>query len=160
MHMDQTFEPGGFGAGQFAGGPPLTVADTTVALLSQTRPWVRFLSIMAFIGSGFLLLGGVAMMGLSAVIPSMGFLQGAAIGVMYVLMAALYIYPALLLNRYAGAIGALVVTRSAASLDAALDQQKRFWRFVGIMTIGMACVYALALVGLVIFAILVGFGMR
>lgn len=39
---------------EFGGGtPPVgTVGDSTALLLCQTRPWVRFFSILGFIGAG------------------------------------------------------------------------------------------------------------
>ena len=122
-------------------------------MLQQTKPWVMFLSIISFIGSGLMLLGGVSMIALGALAPSGSPVPTAALGAVYIPMAALYIYPALKLWGFSGAIGRLLASRSNMDLEAALGQQKSFWKFAGIVTIVMIALYALFFVGMIVVGI-------
>jgi hypothetical protein len=116
-------------------------------MLQQTKPWVRFISVMMFIGSAFMVLGGVMMAaggGMFGVGGSIGIVMGAV----YIGMAACYVIPAVFLWNYADRITAFIRQRSAFTLGAALESQKSFWKFVGIMMVLALCIY----VGLFFFA--------
>jgi hypothetical protein len=167
---DNAFDPGppvdgGAAAATVAPSVPLT--PLALQYLQQTRPWVRFMSVLTFIGAGLMavaagvmllvgLLGGFASRG-----GAPGGVGGAVVGVLtavlYIAMAVLYVPAGLYLWRYASAIKRLQAGFQPALLEEALEQQKSFWRFVGILTaIGVAiglAVLLLAIVG----GILVGF---
>jgi len=72
-------------------------------------------------------------------------------GVVYLLMAFLYIFPATYLVKYSSAIGRLVSDGRPVDMEAALDQQRKFWKFAGVlalisivlMVLGMAAAIAL-----------------
>lgn len=129
------------------------VSEATVEVLRQTKPWVMFLSIMSFIGSAFMLLGGVVVMAAGAFAPSGGAVPTAALGAVYIPMAFLYIYPALKLWGFSSAIGRLLASRSQMDLEAALGQQKSFWKFAGILTIVMIALYGLFFIGMIVIGI-------
>ena len=144
-------------AGGYGGGIPggvtedrATVTEMAVEMLRQTKPWVMFLSVMSFIGSGLMLLGGIFMIVAGAFVPSGAAISTSALGAVYLPMAFLYIYPALKLWSFGGAIGRLTQSRSSMDLEAALAQQKSFWKFAGITTIVMMVLYALFVVGLIV----------
>ncbi len=114
--------------------------------LSETKPWVRLLSILLFVSAGLMALAGggsalVMAIG-AAVSEGEGFFElfaGIALGVIYFVMAVLYIPPALYLHRYAGSIEIVKGGGGAKAIETALGHQRSFWRFVGILTlIGMA----------------------
>lgn len=109
-------------------------------MLRQTKPWVRFISVLMFIGSAFLALGGAIMMAAGAAggprVP------GAFAGIVYVFMAILYVIPAVFLWRYADRIGSFMLHRTPGTLAHALEAQKSFWKFVGILTLIVLCIYA------------------
>lgn len=139
-------------SGLQSGGEPAAAATTVLTQLAlqyldQTRPWVRFMSILAFLGSALMALAGLAIMvvGMAGGLAmrsgnaALGAIGGAAIGFFYLVMACLYIAPGVFLHRYAGAIKQLKVTGAAGALEDALKHQKSFWRFVGIMSaVGVA----------------------
>lgn len=62
-------------------------------------------------------------------------------------MAAFYFFPTLKLAQYASRIATLRHTQSEHDLVAALDAQRSFWTFIGIVT---AIVLGLYLMGFVI----------
>jgi hypothetical protein len=68
----------------------------------------------------------------------------------YVLVALLYFFPAMYLYRYASGIARLREAGRVDDLDAALDAQRAFWKFVGILTtivLGFMLLMFLMLVG-------------
>jgi len=112
--------------------------------LNQTRPWVRFLSIMFYILTTFTLLGGltvliVTMSGnlFNSENNAFGQLPGGGfeLGLLYLVMAILYVPPGIFLSRYASAIKTLESTPASDVLERALKYQKSFWRYVGILTV-------------------------
>jgi Family of unknown function (DUF5362) len=132
------------------------VSDVAVELLRQTKPWVTFLSVVAFIGSALMLLGGVVMMAAGALAPSGSAVPAAAMGAIYIPMAFLYIYPGLKLWGFSSAIGRLLASRSNMDLEAALGQQKSFWKFSGIMTVVVIALYAVMFIGLMVVGVAAG----
>jgi hypothetical protein len=70
-------------------------------------------------------------------------------GAMYLLMAVFYVYPAIKLWSYGSRIGKLKSSLSVADLNASLHEQRRFWKFTGIVVIIMMIIYLLFVVGLV-----------
>ncbi|MBN2171946.1 MAG: hypothetical protein JW819_11575 [Candidatus Krumholzibacteriota bacterium] len=122
---------------------PPPVDPTVIRLLTETKPWVRFMSILGFIGCGFLVIAGI-IMGAVGTFSEMGPFGG-LISIVYIAMAVLYIFPALFLFRYADAIRDLARWRSTRALEGALDHQRRFWRFVGIFTIVVLGLYVVGL---------------
>jgi hypothetical protein len=110
--------------------------------LTQTRPWVRLISVLTFIGAGLMIImaifvffavGMVAGAGGGA-FGSLGMAGGSVVALFYILLAALYIMPGLYLARYASTITRLRTDKSLGVVEEALGHQRSFWRFVGIMT--------------------------
>lgn len=142
------------------------ITEGVVRQLAGTKPWVRFMSVLAFIGAGFLILGA-----LGAVVMIIGGMaagtgndkwvaggMGAGIGVFYVVLAIVYLYPALRLWKYANRIGDLVRTGNSLDLEGALAEQRKFWKFAGIAMVIFMSLYVLVIIGFVV-AVTVG-GMK
>ncbi|MBW3670567.1 MAG: type II secretion system protein GspG [Acidobacteria bacterium] len=113
--------------------------------LRSTRPWVRFLSIIGFIAVGFMILGSIFIIGVGVIgggdeeMP--GFLM-IGLGLLYLLMAILYVFPSMYLFRYASSITrALQPGPKAIPVQDALRHQKSFWKFVGILTLASMLLY-------------------
>jgi len=116
-------------------------SERTMQLLMQTRPWVKLISILMFIGIGFMLLGAVFLFVAGAAMfdsPA----QGVAMGGVYAVMAAFYFFPARFLMRYASHIQAFARDGTTEQLDDALEAQKSFWKFVGIIAAIVTAIYA------------------
>jgi uncharacterized membrane protein len=73
------------------------------------------------------------------------------ISILYALFAVIYIYPALKLWKYASNIGALLISSSMSDLEAALSQQRSFWKFLGIMIISIFVLYFVIVIGVLAF---------
>lgn len=76
--------------------------------------------------------------------------MGAGLGVIYLVFAVIYIFPALRLWKYASSIAALLATGSVANLEDALNQQRSFWKFIGILMLTVLVIYLLFFIGLLV----------
>ena len=130
-----------------------------ISLLSQTRPWVRFIGVLTMIAAVLVVIVGIFMViGMAATGGGPRAPQLGRFGVVfvYLIMSALYVYPALCLNRYAAAIGKAETTADMANVVEAVLQQKKFWKFCGIMMALVLVIYlsigvfafAVALIGM------------
>ena len=125
------------------------VSQEVVEILRKTKPWVRFISVLGFIGLALMLLGALAGMAMSA---KAGF-GPVLIQLAAMLVVALIQFPALLfLSRYASRIGNLVNSGHPQDLEDALAAQKSFWKYVGILTVVVIILYILVFVGALLFA--------
>lgn len=120
------------------------VPQTTLAELAGTRPWVLLVAVVMWIGAGLSLVGvglvffgGMAAANAAAVSGSGGATGGVILSTLMMLVATgLIVYPTLKLTQYGTGITKLLKTRSVADLDAVLSEQRRFWKFYGIMILG------------------------
>jgi hypothetical protein len=141
-----------------APGPAGAVSETAVELLRQTRPWVIFLSVLCFVGSGLCLLAGLFMLvagAFAGVVSKAGPAEfsPAILGAVYVPLSGLYVYPGVKLWSYGAAIGRLLGSRALADLESALLQQKSFWKYSGIMAIAVVALYVLIVVGAIVIGV-------
>ena len=142
--------------------PAVVLTDNALTYLNQTRPWVRFMSILTFCMVGFMVvLGGIIILmgtlGRSLLEASGGnfsLLGAIATGFFYSLISLVYVAPAIYLHRYAGAIGRLQAGPSEFALEEALRNQKSFWRYVGILSVIGIALTVLVFVGAIILIIL------
>jgi hypothetical protein len=104
--------------------------------LAGTRPWVRLVSILGFLGAGFMFLVGVMIALGGSFFPADAAVGGsgfAVLGVIYACMGLLYFIPSRHLWRYGSFIDAYLRDPQQAQLEQALEAQRRFWKFVGIL---------------------------
>ncbi|MGV3661100.1 MAG: DUF5362 family protein [Prosthecobacter sp.] len=129
------------------------VSPGTIAQLAGTKPWVRFISVLMWLATIVVILAaivtlltgasGMAQTGGNAAYNA-GMMTGMAI--YYCVVAFVMIYPSMKLWKYANCIGRLVASHSTADLDAALTEQRRYWKFTGILVIISIC---LAVIGMI-----------
>lgn len=108
--------------------------------LRDTRPWVKLVGVAMLVGSFLIVLFGVLMAALSSDprVPSVVWL-------VYAVFGAIYFAPSLHLLKYAASIQRLMRNRDLGTLSEALGHQKRFWHFVGVVTLLVIVLYALAI---------------
>ncbi len=123
-----------------------------LAAMSQTRPWVTFLAVLGFVGAGFMVLGGLAMVfAAPAMMPEASF-----IGLIYLIPAVLYAVGANILYRYRTSISSLQAGFGVEALENALEHQKSFWRFTGLTTAVFLGLYALGIAAAVVLGVVLG----
>jgi hypothetical protein len=114
-----------------------------IEILLQTRPWVRFLSVLGFIATALmavvgLLGGGLGLAGAGGNAPAVVMLA-------YVPLSLVYFFPSLFLWRFAERISKLQTTKAASDMESALEAQRSFWRFVGIAVALVLALYVVLL---------------
>ncbi len=128
------------------------VGTLTVKLLEGTRPWVKLLAVLGMIGMAFITLGLVGL--IIAAVQDVNFGPGAMkplpMAVMYAVMLGLYGYPVMCLSRYGSRIRDFSQVGGVDSLNAALNEQRKFWKFVGIITVLSIVLYIVGVVLLIV----------
>jgi hypothetical protein len=144
-----------------AAGEPLGANDRagevsagSLLTLKQTRPWVRFMSVLLFLSAALLVAAGMVGGAVQIANGNTGGAEFGAVLALYVAIGALYILPGVFLWQYATRITALLDSPTVGRLEHALQAQKSFWKFVGISAAIVMALYAvvlaIALVGVVL----------
>lgn len=96
--------------------------------MRRTKPWVTLFAVLGFISAGFMVLAALGMMVAASEAGVPGFF-----GLFYLVGAAFYGVPAILLMKYASAIGSFVNLGGLSQLEDAVEAQQKFWQLVGIL---------------------------
>jgi hypothetical protein len=108
--------------------------------LQRTKPWVMLIGILGFVSAGIMALAAIVMV-IVAVAQSSGYIGAgeiaamAGIGILYLLVAAIYFLLAAQLVGYGRRIGLALQTGRTEHVEEALDCQRRFWKTFGVVTI-------------------------
>jgi len=128
----------------------LVVTEEMRSYIYEISKWARFLSIIGFILSAFLIIGsfgiGAALTANPSMVAQLGPLAGAgAVGVtiVYLVLALMYFYPSLLLFRFSNKGKQGVLYGDQESLDDAMMNMKSLFKFWGIFTIVIMICYFL-----------------
>ncbi len=127
------------------------VTEEIMGFLDSIRKWSKFLSILGFIGCGFLILAAIFMgvfMGSLGEIPGgMSFLPAAMISVIYIILTVLYFFPVYYLFRFSVSMGNALNSADKGEFHNAFLNLSRHYKFIGIMTIVIISIYILAMLG-------------
>lgn len=140
-------------------GPPVCGADgqrdappVVVEHLRCTRPWVKFCSLSGYITALFVIV--IDIITVRKMLGRFPDHQTALLGVFYLVLAVLFVIPALRLSRYEKSITRLTVSNRIEDLEQAVAHQRAFWKQMGIMilitmvlylvTIGLSAVILLS----------------
>ena len=125
-----------------------------IEILRKTQGWVRLVSIFGFVCVGFIALLAVASwVGIST--ERVEHVPIAAL-LVYPVLLVLYLVPSYQLLKYARRIGTFVAQGHTVQLEAALEAQRLFWRFVGIVVAVSAGAMALVIVAAMIVGLMGG----
>lgn len=125
----------------------MTVNSGMKADLISASKWALFLCIVGCIGMALLVIVGILMF---VVGSNFGFANtplGAGVGLLYLVIAAIYIYPLIKGFQFANATKAACLTDNEAQLARGFSGLRAVLQFFGIMTIIVLVIYAFALVG-------------
>ena len=138
----------------------LQFTETAKGFLKETAKWAYFLSIIGFIGVGFLVVFALAigtMMGAASSFgnsfAAFGAMGATFITVLYLVMAILYFFPVYFLNRFASNLKAAFRDNDTVLLTKSLEFLKSHYKFLGISTIVFIGFYLLAIFGSVVMAL-------
>ena len=134
----------------------LTVTESMKVDLLSAAKWTKFLCIVGCVGVGLCLIIGFLMMFVGSVASKfMGdnseFI-GPVMGILYLIIAALYIYPLIKGFQFANGTKAACLSNDQAQLARGFAGLNSLLRFMGILTIIVIAIYAIILVFTVGFA--------
>jgi hypothetical protein len=138
-------------------GPPLENAEAArhaltekaFACLLATGPWMHCIGIISFAVCGFMLAGGLIFVFAG---NALHFIRGSkALGLIYIASAVLCFFPARFILLAALRLRALKRGGGVDDLEAALQNNKAFWKFYCILTIACIAVIVVTAVVSVVF---------
>ena len=115
--------------------------------LISASNWTKFLCIVGCIGMALLVIVGIMMFVVGSNFGLAGSPFGAGLGVLYLIIAAIYIYPIIKGFQFANATKAACLTDNEAQLARGFSGLRALLQFFGIFTIIVMVIYALVLVG-------------
>ena len=145
------------------------LSDTMLRYLREASPWLRFLGILGFIGSGFMALFSLVFLAFSGAmsrlwdyIPgmyeygsSLGSSYGVLMGILYIGMALLYFFPALFTFNFGFKLSGYFQSGSVQELETAFANNKSLWKFKGILAIISLATIPVAIIIFIIAAVAV-----
>ncbi len=118
------------------------ITDEMMNALRGTKGWVLLIGILLLIGAAFMVLAGVGIMFAGAAVGTASRIPGGGammtgMGFMYIVFALIYIFPGWFLIKYSSAIGRLLSSGQVGDMEDALNMQRKFWKFMGILSVIM-----------------------
>ena len=116
------------------------LTDTMLQYLKEASPWLRFIGILGFIGSGLLVLSGIILTVFSTAF-SVNINENFAnapvwlVLIFYTAMGAVALFPARFTFNFGSMIRKYQFSNSDDDLEAAFKNNKSLWKFNGIMAI-------------------------
>ncbi|HKZ67191.1 MAG TPA: DUF5362 family protein [Chitinophagaceae bacterium] len=136
----------------------INVDQTAKSHLAEAAKWAKFLSIIGFISCGFLVLIGIFFGSFMSMfssqygnnpyseLPTSSPEFGAAMAVVYIIIALIYFFPCLFLFRFATKMKAALASNDQEVLNTSFQNLKASFRYVGIITIVMLAFWVLAFI--------------
>ncbi len=134
----------------------LIVDSTISAHLKETAVWGKFLGIIGFIYSGFIVLGAIFAASMFAKLTgnatgsSSGLFAGGMVGVVYLGLAGVIFFMSMYLYRFAKNIQLALKTNDQESLVTSFKNLKVYFRFAGIITVVALIITVLGIMGLML----------
>src|ERR1051326_5306402 len=102
----------------------------SVAVLQKTQPWVRLASAL-----GCLLAALMAFLGFDGLLGGLSAHRFDTVPFILLAFAfaVVFLVPSLYLHKYASRIGVFVAQGHNVQLEAALEAQRKFWKFSGLV---------------------------
>ena len=128
----------------------LQLNQKATAFLKEISKWTYFLSILGFVGIGFMVILAFSMGAIMSALP-MGEAYGAAammgggafFTVFYLLMALLYFFPVYYLYKFSVNLKASLASSNDEELANAFEYLKSHYKFIGILSIILIGFYVL-----------------
>jgi amino acid transporter len=139
--------------------------ESAKGFLRETAKWAYFLSILGYIGIGFIILVAIFAGTIFGLISNMshqmgglGLFGGTFITVIYLSIAVLYFFPVYYLNKFASNAKIALKNNDSESLATSFEFLKSHYKFIGILSVIILCLYVFIFVIAMIAA--AAFGMR
>jgi len=113
----------------------LTITDNSTKFLIEISKWTKFLSILGFVIIGIMVIGGLfagtILSNIGTELPFPGFI----IGLFYIFIALIYLFPVLYIYRFSTKLKIALSSMDSITLEAAFQNLKSHYKFIGIFTI-------------------------
>jgi hypothetical protein len=137
----------------------LQVDHESTAYLKEAARWAKFLAIVGFICIGLFVLVALFAGSIVATMSSSmgvqtagGAFGGAAISIVYILVALLYFFPCLYTFNFAKKMQVALASNDQAQLNQSFRNLKACYRFLGILMVIGLCFWGLAIIFMIIAA--------
>ncbi|HQU56904.1 MAG: DUF5362 family protein [Chitinophagaceae bacterium] len=133
----------------------LSVDEQAKRFLKESARWGKFLSIVGFIVCILLVVAGIYFATVSSQFTNefrrygsnMPFEKlGAAIAIVYIVIAIIYFFPCLYLFKFSNHMSTAMASNDQAQMNEGFMHLKSMFKYVGIFTIIILCLYLLGLV--------------
>ena len=134
----------------------IELTDDSLHSLDTIWRWASFFSILGFIMIVFLILLGIIMGFVASAFNDSATSPFVMYGLMafYLIFAAIYFYPILLLFRFSNWTKKALRNKSSLDFSLALKNLKGHFQYVGIMTIVLFALYILIIIGVILFKVM------
>ena len=126
----------------------ITMSVTMFKYLNETSPWLRFIGILGYIGSGITVLSGIlftiSMFTASDVFSGFAFPVW-VFALIYIPLGVLFFFPAHFIYNFGQKIRNYRFSNSIEDLELAFKNNKSYWKFLGII-----CIIYLAIIPFII----------
>jgi len=113
----------------------LSVSQQSINYLNETSPWLKFISIIGFVFSGLTFFSSFFILGASNYGYKLDIFSSILLFIIYVAIAIIIYIPNKYLYNYSIKIRDLSTLSSNNDLEEALYIQKKFWKFLGVVSI-------------------------
>lgn len=127
----------------------LTLTSSAKEFLREIAKWCKFLSILGFIALGLMLISSFFIGSFYNSTPQtdmMPFDLGTVVTFIYIVIALIYIFPIYYLYQFSVKMKEALASKEDAVLATAFEMLKSHYKFIGVFTVIMLSVYALAAV--------------
>lgn len=133
--------------------PSLSIDEQVREHITGTAKWAKFLAIVGFIITALMVIAAFSMGAVMSMMPQQtGMMKvgGAGFTIIYLIIALLYFIPCLYLFQFATRTEKALRSDLQETLVSSLSSLRRFFKFVGILTLIYLIIAALAMVAMMI----------
>jgi hypothetical protein len=128
---------------------------TMLQYLNEASPWLRFVGILGYIGSGMTAIGGIiiaiTMTAVGDIAGDLGAFPAWIFSFVYIPLGVLLFFPAHFTYNFGKKIRDFKFSNSTDDLELAFKNNKSFWKFSGII-----CIIYLAIIPLFLIIAIIG----
>ncbi|MDR1839113.1 MAG: hypothetical protein LBQ93_05960 [Treponema sp.] len=133
----------------------VSITETILQYLHEASPWLRFVGIIGYIGSGITVLLGIILAFSTALASSFlnnefGFLPSWILVILYIPFGVLLFFPAHFTYNFGRRLRNYRFSNSIKDLELAFKNNKSLWKFNGILYIIYISFIPLTIAGLII----------
>ncbi len=135
----------------------LTINNQMKQDLLVASNWGKFLSIVGFIGIGFMIIGALGMFAVSSNVPrSMSGFNPSIFAIIYLAMAILYFFPVYYLFKFSVNIKQAITTSNNTTMQEGFSFLAKQYKFMGIITIIIISLYIVMMIAMMSYASSIG----